>query len=169
MSLTRAQVESQLLNRAAALMTRVGLDGVTKDGTNAALNDPIRKGLAFLGLYAADITNVVDSDLAMVTGNLAERLLDFAEWRLLGNIWGQWAYFSQTISLGRQEAQQLADRIQARIADLEESLRQPFGPNVGGGAIGAISRGRFIPADNRERPWMRFPGGGYTGGYPGGW
>ena len=45
MSLTRATVEVALIARCGKLLTAVGLDGATVDGTNAALTDPIGEGL----------------------------------------------------------------------------------------------------------------------------
>ena len=41
MTLTRASVEAMLIRRAGKLLTVAGLDGATKDGTNADLGDPI--------------------------------------------------------------------------------------------------------------------------------
>lgn len=159
-ALTRAPVEGVLIRRAGTILRAVGLDGTTQNGTNADLNDPIRRALRTLGCDSADPINVVDADLAPVTGWQVEKLLDAAELRLLESIWGNWAEVSQRISQGENEFQQLADRIQTRIECLEERLRKPYGPNVGAAAVGRIDHGRHIPYDRPLMPPGGFPIGG---------
>ena len=151
-TLTRAAAESQLVRRAGKIMVRVGLDGTTQNGTNVDLNDPIRMAVRYMGLAVADAITVVDADVAPIIGWAIEQFLDLAEFRLFQSIWGNWAEVSQSISLGKYEAQQLADRIQLRIADLENRLRKPYGPNVGAVAVGAIALGQYIPNDPGLNP-----------------
>lgn len=148
-NLTRANVESVLIRRCATLLTKVGLDGVTQNGTNADLNDPIRRAVRDNGMGVSDPVTVTDTDLSSFSGWVIERLYDSAELRLLETIWGHWAEVSQTISHGKIEAQQLADRIQKRIEALETRLRKPYGQNVGIGSVGRIAHGRCVPNDPR--------------------
>ena len=154
-TLTRAAIEGELIDRVGVLMTKVGRDGATVDGTNVNLNDPIRRGLRSLGLDTADPIQVTDADLAVVTGWSIEKLLDAAELRCIESIWGNWAEVSQKISLGQVELQQLAERMERRIDHLVERLRKPYGPNAGGPVVGSIRKGRFTPND---QPVLAPPG-----------
>jgi len=149
MSITRSNVEQALLSRCAGIMKVVGLNALTMDGTNPDLNDPIYRALAFQGIFASNMALVVDADLVNVADWRISQLIDAAEMRLLENLWGNWPYYSQKISQGQQEAQQLADRIQVRVKDLEERLRHPYGPGTAGVAVGRIATGRCIPGDRR--------------------
>lgn len=160
-SLTRANVESVLVSRCSVMLTKVGMDGVTKNGTNADLNDPIRRAVRDQGMSVSDPVTVVDSDLSPLSGWLIERLYDSAELRLLETIWEHWTEVKQTISQGTIEAQQFTDRIQVRITSLELRLRQPYGQNVGAGAVRQIQHGRRIPNDPRVTERR----GGFYGDY----
>ena len=157
-SLTRAGVESELIDRCGGLMTKVGRDGTTCDGTNPNLNDPIRRGLRTLGLDTADPIIVADGDLAGVNGWNIEKLLDAAELRATESIWGNWGEVAEKIDLGSKELQQLADRIERRIDHLVLRLRQPYGPNTGAPVVGSIRHGRYTPND---QPVLAPPGGLY--------
>lgn len=159
-NLTRAGAESQLIRRAGRLMVKVGMDGTTQNGANLDLNDPIRLAVRYLGLSVADAITVVDSDLSALQGWTIEQFLDLSEFRLLESIWGNWAEVREKISLGEVELQQLADRIQKRITELENRLRKPYGPNVGAVAVGTIAAAQYgIPND----PGLN-PPTGQTGG-----
>jgi len=151
-SLTRADVESVLIRRAGKLMTKVGLDGVTISGANLDLNDPIRRAARQIGVTVSDPILVADADLASLVCWQVEYLLDVAELRLLESIWENWTEVSQAVSLGKIEAQQLADRIEKRIDKLEERIRKPYGRNIGLVSGGSIRHGRHIPANVRVTP-----------------
>lgn len=91
MSLTRATVEVALIARCGKLLTAVGLDGATVDGTNAALTDPIGEGLRSLGLAVATLGAVTSADVAQVTdGDGFAQLLDVAELRAFETILASW-------------------------------------------------------------------------------
>ena len=143
-------------------MTKVGLDGTTNNGTNGDLNDPIRRAARQIGVAVADPVTVADADLAGLVDWQVEYLFDVAELRLLESIWENWTEVSQAISLGKIEAQQLADRIETRIEKLEERIRKPYGRNIGVLAGGAIRHGRCLPANVRVEP-------PYTNGPPFNW
>ena len=133
-------------------MLKVGLDGSTQNGSNFDLNDPIRRAVRYLGLSVDDAITVTDTDLSPIVGMDIEKLLDLSELRLLESIWGSWTEVSESVSLRKVEAQQLADRIQMRINDLVERLRKPYGLNTGAAAVGTIKHGRHAPADVRTTP-----------------
>lgn len=161
MSLTRAAVEGELIVRLGPILTRVGLP-TTQTGSNAGLNGPIRRAARSVGLSVADAINVTDADLAPATGWTVEKLLDEAELRTLENIWGNWAEVRERISDGEVDAEQLADRIQARIAFLSNRIREPYGMNINAPATGRVQHGQRIPRDEHVR-WP-YPFGFRNGG-----
>jgi hypothetical protein len=85
MALTRAQVETILVERLSGWMTEAAL-AVTHTGANASLNDPIGYAARRLGLTVANVTNVADSDLSAVGVDDYDCLFDVAELRTLENI-----------------------------------------------------------------------------------
>jgi|SRR6185437_4426837 len=166
-SLTRADIESQTVARIGKLMTLVGLDGVTKDGTNADLNDPIRRSVRFSGYSVTDPALIQDVDLVPIVDLEVERVYDLTELRTLETIWSNWSYVDMKASLQEQKLSQLTDRIEKRIEFLTERVRQPYGLNVGAPAGGRITHGR------RDR-WGRgcgFPGSvqDFPRGFNSGW
>jgi len=78
MPLTRANVETILIGRAGKILALAGLDGLTRTGANPDLGDPIRVGLASLGLGTATLGVVVDADFAPITAFNVDQLLDVA-------------------------------------------------------------------------------------------
>src|SRR5438094_318633 len=85
MPITRAYVESVMVDRCDPLMGKAGL-AVTTVGTNARLNDPIRQGLALMGVAVADPTLVADADLAGLEPDRLDEFLDRTELRVLKTI-----------------------------------------------------------------------------------
>jgi len=83
MALTIVQVETILIRRVGTLFTAVGLDGTTVDGDNADLVDPIGTSIRNLGGTVTTITDIVDADLAGITEDDYDELLDVAELRAL--------------------------------------------------------------------------------------
>jgi hypothetical protein len=88
MAFTLAQFQKVLQRRCKAKMVYAGLDGVTADTVNLDLADPLREGLASLGLGVADLAQVTDADLLPVGPIDASQLLDVAELRALESILG---------------------------------------------------------------------------------
>lgn len=90
MALTRAQLETILIARRGKQLAMVELDGETADGTNAALAEPIRAGLAFAGIHPADPSDPTDDDLAKLSPDQVAMVADVAELQTLEMILGNW-------------------------------------------------------------------------------
>jgi len=91
MALTIVQVETILTKRVGLLMAAVGLDGSTIDGDNGDLVDPVGYSIRKLGGTIADITDIVDADLATFEETQYDELLDIAELRALQSVQGNFA------------------------------------------------------------------------------
>lgn len=134
-TLTRAAIEVTLISRCDAAMAIVGMNVATRDGTNPDLTDPIRCAVREIGYDTIDPMGVGDNDLAPLTGNEIDRVLDRAEQRLLETIWNKWTRVDEAMGDDNQKLSQLADRIMKRIADLEERIRRPYGYERTGGVL----------------------------------
>lgn len=90
MILTRAQAEAVLVNRCGPFLEAAGL-AVTTVGTNADLDDILRRTLALMG-YAPTTIVTADADLIdLSTSALIEEFLDRAEVRALETCQGRLA------------------------------------------------------------------------------
>lgn len=126
---TRSQVEKLLLQRTGQLLTKVGLDGTTSDGTNENLADPIGWALSKLSAPPADPTEPIDAEVAAV-GNLYA-LLDLAELRTLENILGNMDLVTAEVGPRREEYNDLAKRLLARIPAKRKEIEKEYGIALG--------------------------------------
>ena len=138
MTITRTQVERILIKRCGLLMTAARLDGVTINGTNADLDDPIGVALRTSGLSVADISAVSDSDLASVTNDLTDQVLDIAEYRALQNIEGNLDQVDITIGPRSESLNQLATHIKSKIERLQMRISRQYGIGMGALSAGVI-------------------------------
>lgn len=151
MPLTIARLETELLARIAPFLLAVGLDSTTADGTNADLRGPIRRGVLATGITPADL-DVADSDIAAVAGWDLEKLLDVAELRALEVCWGNWSEVDEKAGEESQSLNQLADRLERRIAALAKRITEPYVPVDELGIVPGASCSGLITA-GRRKPW----------------
>lgn len=135
MTITRTQVERILVRRCGLMMTAAGLDGVTINGTNDDLDDPIGVALRASGLSVADISAVSDADLAAVTDDLIDQVLDIAELRALQNVEGNFDQVDITIGPRSESLNQIAAQLKPKIERLEMRISRLY--NIGLGALSA--------------------------------
>lgn len=138
MTITRAQVELILIKRCGLLLIAAGLDGVTINGTNGDLNDPIGTALRACGLSVTDVTSVADGDLASVSDDLFDQLFDIAEHRTLLNIEGNFDQVDITLGPRSESRNQLAAQIRAKIDRLEARISRLYGIGLGTLSAGVI-------------------------------
>jgi hypothetical protein len=146
MALTRAATEDAILRRCDQMMITVGMDGTTRDGTNADLADPIRFGVRDMGFSIADALIPADADLSPIADYWVDRLLDGAELRVLETCWSKWPYVSSTLGTDEQRLSDLADRLQTRISELTDKLKKPYGLELTGGITRSMTKG--MPRNN---------------------
>jgi hypothetical protein len=126
-ALTRAALESILIRRCGRRMAFANLDGITANGTNLDLNDPIREGLLSLDISAVNPVQVADSDFVNVQGPQVSQILDVAELRVLESILGNWDEFDQAHGIDRQDLGKMGEAIRARINDLQKKVLLYYG------------------------------------------
>ncbi|MDB5352369.1 MAG: hypothetical protein JWN86_3616 [Planctomycetota bacterium] len=138
MATTRLSVEFLLTKRCGKRLTFVGLDGATRDGTNADLADPIAAGLRSLGLPVADITNPTSAELSAVADAQVDQLLDVAELRCLKSILGNIDEVDEQAGTDRKDFGKFAVALQAVIEALETRCRDMYGVGIAAPTVGVI-------------------------------
>lgn len=126
MSLTRAQVETELIERLGNWLTQAGKDGTTNTGTNAALNGPIAFAVRQLGYTVLDLSDVTSSDLASVLDTQTDELFDVAELRTLKNILGNLDQVDIKMGPISKSLSQLRASVEKRIASLSADIQATY-------------------------------------------
>lgn len=117
-SVTRAIVEQELVERAAAMLLVCG-KSVNADGANQSLMGPIWYGLSLLGLPPAVPGSVTDADLAQLPLTSYMTFCDLAELRLIENCLGSFAQPDQTQGNTKVQLNTMMVRFQRRAQELE--------------------------------------------------
>lgn len=141
MSLTRADVEAMLVDRAAAMLALVGKDSTTVDGANASLNYPIAKAIKACGFGVTTVSAVEDADVARVPEAQENRLLDYAELYTLESVLGNWTGVDEKFGQDEQKLDQIRKGLESRIKLLEDRVRKPYGTNLGASMSASLSGG----------------------------
>ena len=128
MALTIVQVETILIRRVGVLLTAVGLDGTTIDGTNVDLNDPVGTSIRNLGGSVTTITNVIDADLAGIAAADYDQLLDVAELRVLQSAHSAATTLIDTkIGPRDEKLSNMANTLAKRIEQAQEQVEDLYG------------------------------------------
>ena len=118
MSITRAQIENELVQRCRGYMTAVEMD-LTATGNNPDLNSPIGYAVRQCGGAVADPSAVADADLSTIAD--FDQLADLAEERLLLNIKRHWARVNISTGQVSESLAQLADQLDNDIDRITEA------------------------------------------------
>jgi len=121
MTITRASLETILVQRCGSLMSLVGMP-VTYTGSNASLNDPIGYALRYAEYTVADITSVSNADIAELEDGDLDQILDVSELRLLENIQGNFSLVDITNGPESEKFSQSAAVIEKRINKLQAKI-----------------------------------------------
>ena len=137
MTLTRANIESILVQRCGAYMTAAGMV-VTVAGSNVNLNDPIGYAVRMCDGTVTDYVTVADADVVTVDSTDYDKLLDIAELRLLDSISTNLDDVDLTVGPRSEKLNQLALNLQAIMERKSKRVEKSYGidaPLVGTGAI----------------------------------
>lgn len=135
MTVTRANVEAELIGRLGAWLTAASLDGTTVDGTNTSLNGPIGYAIRVSGGTVASPALITSTDVQTVADADLDQLYDVAELRALESVLSNFTGVDKKAGPVELKSSQMADRLERRIA----SLRASIGLNYGIGGFGAFS------------------------------
>lgn len=121
MTITRANLESVLVQRCGALMSFAGM-AVTVAGSNASLNDPIGYGLRQSGYSVSDISSVANADVAEIEDAALDMVIDYSEYRTLENISGNLDDVDITNGPESEKFSQIAAQLEKRLARLQSRI-----------------------------------------------
>ena len=154
MAIARASIETIIIRRAGKVMTAVGLDGTTCDGTNVDLNDPVGYGLRQLDYSVADLVNVSDADLAYVSAEEIDQLLDTAELRTLENALQNCDQVTISVGPRTENLSDLRDGLEKTITRKREHLISQYGSGatLEAGAIGLSFQQHDDPLSTQVLP-----------------
>jgi hypothetical protein len=139
MTITRANAEVILIRRCGKLMTEADMNGLVNYGTNEDLNDPIGWALRKSGYSVATITNVADGDMAAVSDDDVDMVLDLAELRTLENIEGNLTGVDITVGPRSEKLDQLVTRVRAKIERKSADIAKAYGLGLGTLSAGVIT------------------------------
>lgn len=126
MTVTRANLESILVQRCGRLMSFVGM-AITTAGANASLNDPIGYALRQAGFTVANIASVADADVASVTAAELDEVLDYAELRTLENVEGNFDAVDIANGPEKENFSQVQKTLDGRISKLNDKIAITYG------------------------------------------
>ena len=136
MSITRLQLENELVSRRKAMLEAVEIQPTPTGYPD--LNSPIAYAVRQSGGTVSDLSSVADSDLATVDPADYDKLMDLAEYRLLINIKGRWAKVDIRSGPFSQSLNQFADQINDDIAAMKAHIQDEYGFGGGSLSVGVI-------------------------------
>jgi hypothetical protein len=125
-TITRLVVETELIDRASALLLLCGKT-VLADGENRHLTGPIGYSLSLLGVTPAIPGVVSDDDLALVPVAQYFLLCDLAEYRLIKSLLGSFAQPDQTSGNTKIQLNSLIERYRQQMLGLEQQYAAYLG------------------------------------------
>lgn len=141
MALTRANVESILIQRVGKLLTAASLDGTTVNGSNATLNDPIGWSVRQCGATVDDYTAVDNDDVARVSTSDYDKLLDLAELRALETIAGNLDDVDTKVDDVDRKFSQFMTQVERMISRKRAQVSRDYGAGAATLTAGVITLG----------------------------
>lgn len=135
---TRAQIEVTLIARCGKILTACGLDGVTVDGTNASLTDPLGWALRSLNVAPATYGTVTSAEVAAVAADEIDKLLDFAELKALENALGNFDAVDISVGARSEKYDQIRTGLERTLERKQKAVERKYGAQLGtisGGVI----------------------------------
>ncbi len=137
MSITREQLERELVSRAHGYLENVGMS-VTIDGANTDLNGPIGYAIRQSGGTVADPSVVADGDISSFEVSDFDKLADIAEYRLLLNIKRKWGKVDIKMGPLSESLSQFSEQLDRDITALKDDLNTSYGYGVASLSAGVI-------------------------------
>lgn len=119
-------------------MTACGLDGVTVDGTNASLTDPLGWALRSLGVASATYGTVTSADVAAVAADEIDKLIDFAELKAIENSLGNFDAVDISVGARSEKYDQIRTGLERTLERKQKAVERKYGAQLGtisGGVI----------------------------------
>lgn len=129
MTITRANVEAEIVSRVGAWMTAASL-AVTVAGANASLNSPIGWAIRLAGGTVVAPSLVTDTDVQTVTDANLDKLYDLAELRTLESVLSNYTGVDKKAGPVELKSSQLGDRLLGAIDRKRAQIAADYGIGV---------------------------------------
>lgn len=151
-TLTRQQADSILTGRRGKQLAIVGLDAT-------ALTEPIRAGLAAVGIHPDDPSNPGDDDLAKVEPELVPMFLDIAELQTLELVLGNWDRVDESAGGDSQGWGRFFFFLNRQAEALRQKVRDLYGYGEQPLTVGLVDLNFAESGDPRDEQVWPWPGG----------
>lgn len=139
MAITRGAVETVLIRRTRLWMAEAQMDCATVNGTNKDLAEPLSWSMRQCGYSVASIADATAAEVATVADTDADKLLDYAEFRLLNSILQNFALVDVTEGPHSESFNQFRLRLEEAIGRKDRYMKQTYGAS-----LGTISGGEIL-------------------------
>lgn len=130
MAIKRGDVETVLIRRTRLWMAEAQMDCKTVGGTNRDLAEPISWAMRQCGYTVASIADATAAEVATVADADADKLLDYAELRLLNNILQNFALVDVTEGPHSESFNQFRLRLEEAIGRKDKYMQRVYGANI---------------------------------------
>jgi len=113
----RAEIDQVLLGRLGGLLSQVGMLGEEGVEWQGGLSDAIGWALRLLGYETASVTDVTDADLAGVTKQHMDALIDLSELRTLETINQNFTRVTAWAGPVKEDWSSMGERLRRMVAD----------------------------------------------------
>jgi hypothetical protein len=149
MSVTRAEIEQELINRQKGRLEAVEMS-VTANGANTDLNGSIAYALRQCGGSMVSLLSVSNTDLLAIDAGNLDKFLDIAELRILKTIKGRWAKVDIKVGQLSENLSQFASDLQEDIARLESNIEREYGLGTSRLYVGSIDLNFSARSDDED-------------------
>lgn len=139
MALTRANAEFMIVADLSGLLSAADMT-ITVVGSNANLNRPIGRALAYLGYSVTDITSVADADVAQVTDAKTAEFCDLLILYTMETILGWLDDVDLTVGPRTEKLSQLTTQVERKLASLSKRMQLLYGYGLSTPETGYITR-----------------------------
>jgi len=149
MAVTKQMVQQVLITRLGKVLTDLDFE-VVLSGDLDYLEDPIGWGLRMIEISTADLTEITNTEVASMSDDDVDEFLDYAEYRLIGNLIKNAPDVDVKIGHRSEEFSQLANRLFQMFDRKRTEIRQIYGFGLGELTSGVIDLNSLTTSDDEN-------------------
>lgn len=149
MAVTKQMVQQVLITRLGRVLTDLSFE-IVLSGDLEYLEDPIGWGLRMIEISTADLSLVTNAEVASMSDDDVDEFLDYAEYRLIGNLVKNAPEVDVKIGHRSEEFSQLANRLIQMFDRKRTEIRQIYGFGLGGLTAGRIDLDSLTTSDDEN-------------------
>ena len=149
MAVTKQMVQQVLITRLGRVLTDLSFE-IVLSGDLEYLEDPIGWGLRMIEISTADLSLVTNEEVASMSDDDVDEFLDYAEYRLIGNLVKNAPEVDVKIGHRSEEFSQLANRLIQMFDRKRTEIRQIYGFGLGGLTAGRIDLDSLTTSDDEN-------------------